>query len=106
MEMAGLITIQSAQVFQTTLEGLLAALKEQGVTIFCRIDHATGAASANLPLRPRTPGIFGNSAAGRPLMQAAQTAGIELPSQILVWKDINGPINLTYNEPPWSTTRD
>jgi uncharacterized protein (DUF302 family) len=105
MAMDDLITIQSAHDFSTTLEALLAALKEQGVTIFCRIDHASGAASANLPLRPTTLVIFGNPAAGTPLIQAAQTAGMDLPLKILVWKDINGSVNLTYTDPSWIAAR-
>jgi uncharacterized protein (DUF302 family) len=101
----GLITIQSAHDFSTTLEGLSTSLKEKGVTIFCRIDHASGAASVNIPLRPTTLVVFGNPATGTPLMQAAQTAGMDLPLKVLVWEDINGSVNLTYNDPSWIAAR-
>jgi len=38
-------------------------------------------------------------------MQAAQTAGIDLPLKTLVWQDPNGTINLTYNDPSWIAAR-
>ncbi len=38
-------------------------------------------------------------------MQAAQTAGIDLPLKALVWQDADGAIKLTYNAPSWIATR-
>jgi len=38
-------------------------------------------------------------------MQAAQTAGIDLPLKALVWQDANGVVNLTYNDPSWIAAR-
>ncbi|MFZ3361711.1 MAG: DUF302 domain-containing protein [Xanthobacteraceae bacterium] len=101
----GLVTVRSTHDFSTTLERLLAALKEKNVTVFSRIDHAAGAASAGLPMRPTTVVIFGNPAAGTPLMQAAQTAGIDLPLKALVWQAADGAVNLSYNEPAWIAMR-
>jgi uncharacterized protein (DUF302 family) len=101
----GLITLRSAHDFPTTLDRLLKALEAKGVTVFARIDHAAGAASADLPLRPTTLVIFGNPAAGTPLMQAEQTAGIDLPLKALVWQDTGGAVNLSYNDPAWIAAR-
>ncbi len=100
-----LVTLRSAHDFQTTLDRLLNALEAKGVTVFARIDHAAGAASVGLPLRPTTLVIFGNPAAGTPLMQAAQTAGIDLPLKVLVWQDAGGAVNLSYNDPAWIAVR-
>jgi uncharacterized protein (DUF302 family) len=36
--------------------------------------------------------IFGNPTAGMPLMQAAQTIGIDLPLKVLVWDDTTGGV--------------
>ena len=105
MSDSGLITVQSAHDFPTTLERLVGALEQKGMTIFARIDHAAGAASVGLALRPTTLVVFGNPAAGTPLMQAAQTAGIDLPLKALVWQDANGTVKLTYNDPPWIAAR-
>jgi uncharacterized protein (DUF302 family) len=101
----GLITVQSLHDFASTLERFITTLEEIGVTIFARIDHAAGAASVKLSLRPTTLVVFGNPAAGTPLMQAAQTAGIDLPLKVLVWEGADGSVNVTYNDPSWVATR-
>ncbi len=80
----GLVTLRSANNFTTTLDRLLQVLEAKGVTVFARIDHAAGAAGVGLTLRPTTLIVFGNPAAGTPFMQAAQTAGIDLPLKALV----------------------
>jgi uncharacterized protein (DUF302 family) len=105
MAVDGLVTIQSAFNVATTLERLTKALETKGVTIFAVIDHAAGAASIGLPLRPTTLVIFGNPAAGTPLMQMAQTAGIDLPLKALVWQDTDGTACLSYNDPAWIAAR-
>jgi uncharacterized protein (DUF302 family) len=101
----GLVTLTSVHDAKTTLDRLTGVLQAKGVTIFATIDHASGAASVGLPLRPTTVVIFGNPAAGTPLMQAAQTAGIDLPLKALVWEAADGTTHLTYNDPAWIVAR-
>ena len=101
----GLVTLQSSHDFATTLERLTAALESKGVRVFAQIDHAAGATSAGLELRPTTLVVFGNPVAGTPLMQAVQTAGIDLPLKALVWQDAQGAVHLTYNDPVWIAAR-
>ena len=101
----GLVTLRSAHDFATTLDRLASVLKEKGVTIFARIDHAAGAASVGLALRPTTLVVFGNPAAGTALMQAEQTAGIDLPLKAFVWQDADGAVSLSYNDPAWIASR-
>jgi uncharacterized protein (DUF302 family) len=38
-------------------------------------------------------------------MQAAQTAGIDLPLKALVWRSVDGTTHLTYNDPAWIAAR-
>lgn len=101
----GLITLRSAHDFHTTLDRLLKVLEAKGVTVLARVDHAAGAGSVGLPLRPTTLVVFGNPAAGTPLMQAEQTAGIDLPLKALVWQDAGGAVNLSYNDAAWIAVR-
>ena len=101
----GLITLRSAHDFTATLARLSASLEAKAVTIFARVDHAAGAASVGLALRPTTLLIFGNPAAGTPLMQDAPTAGIDLPLKMLVWQDADDTVNLSYNDPFWIAAR-
>ena len=75
------------------------------MTIFARVDHAAGATSVGLPLRPTELLIFGNARGGTPLMQLAQTIGIDLPLKALAWEDAAGKTWLSYNEPAWVAER-
>jgi hypothetical protein len=59
---------------------------------------------AGATARTFTP-IFGKTAAGTPLMQAAPTAGIDLPMKALVWQDADGVAWLSYNDPRWIAAR-
>lgn len=101
----GLVTLQSTHDFVTTLARIEAALEARRITVFARVDHAAGASGVGLSLRPTTLLLFGNPVAGTPLMQAAQTVGIDLPLKVLVWQDADGTVNLTYNDPEWIAAR-
>jgi uncharacterized protein (DUF302 family) len=101
----GLITVRSAFDPAETKARLFAVLKDRGVTVFADIPHAKGAALAGLVLAYSDLVIFGKPAAGTPLMQAAPTAGIDLPMKALVWQDADGVAWLSYNDPHWIAAR-
>jgi uncharacterized protein (DUF302 family) len=88
-----------------TAERLAAAVTARGMTVLARIDHAAAAAKAGMDLRPTEVLIFGAARAGTPLMQAAQTIGIDLPLRALVWQDEAGQTWLGYNDPHWLAER-
>ena len=101
----GLITLASNHPVRETMDRLEAALREKGITLFARIDHAAGAAAVDMPLRPTELIIFGNPKAGTPLMQARQSIGIDLPLKMLGWQDAAGKVWLAYNDPAWLARR-
>ena len=101
----GLVTVASKYSVKETLDRLEGDLKAKGITIFARINHAAGAASVAMPLRPNELLIFGNPKVGTPLMQSNQTIGIDLPLKILGWEDESGKVWLTYNDPAWLARR-
>ena len=101
----GLITITSNHSVKETLDRLEASLRGNGVTVFARIDHAAGAASADMTLPPTELIIFGQPKAGTPLMQAQQSIGIDLPLKMLAWQDANGNNWLAYNDIAWLAKR-
>jgi uncharacterized protein (DUF302 family) len=103
--MDGLTTIASSFGPRETMDRLVAEIHGQGLTVFARLDHAAGAAEAGLSLRPTELIIFGNARGGTPLMQAAQTIGIDLPLKALIWEDAKGKTSVTYNEPSWIAQR-
>ena len=105
MAVPGLTTIKSSHPPEKTMNRLEAAVKAKGLTVFARIDHAEGASAVGLPLRPTALLIFGNAKGGTPLMQAAQTVGIDLPLKVLVWQDASGKTWLSYNDPAWLAQR-
>ena len=73
--------------------------------IFIRISHSEGAAEAGLQLRPTELLIFGNPKAGTPLMLCSQTSAIDLPQKALAYKDENGQVWLSYNDPAYMAKR-
>ena len=103
--MEGLTTVVRRFGPKETMDRLEAEIRAKGMTVFARIDHAAGAAEAGLELRPTELIIFGNARGGTPLMEASQTAGIDLPLKTLVWQDPAGKTWLSYNEPSWIVQR-
>jgi uncharacterized protein (DUF302 family) len=73
-------------------------LAAKGIKLFAVIDHSGEAAAAGLELRDTKLVVFGNPAAGTPLMQAAPLAALDLPLKVLVWDD-GGQTKLSYTEP-------
>jgi uncharacterized protein (DUF302 family) len=95
----GLIACISKFGPKETVDRLAAAVTTREISIMARIDHAAAAAAIGMELRPTEVLIFGNPRAGTPLMQAAQTVGIDLPLKALVWQDEGGTTWLAYNDP-------
>jgi uncharacterized protein (DUF302 family) len=101
----GLITLSSPYSVAETLDRLEAVLRNHGVTIFARIDHAAAAQDAGLSLRPTQVLIFGNPNIGTPVMQAAPTIAIDLPFKVLAWEDETGQVWLSYNSTEYLAQR-
>ena len=101
----GLVTQSSRHRVGETMNRLVAAVLARGMTVFARIDHGTGALDAGMELRPTELLVFGHAKGGTPLMQAAQTAGIDLPLKALCWEDEAGGVRLGYNDPAWIARR-
>jgi uncharacterized protein (DUF302 family) len=101
----GLVTVRSANGAKETMDRFEAVATSKDMKIFARIDHAAGAKSIGKDLRPTELIIFGNPQGGTPLMECAQTAGIDLPLKALVWQDASGQVWLAYNDPVWIAAR-
>jgi uncharacterized protein (DUF302 family) len=101
----GLITLVSPRSPKETMDRLEASVKEKGFGVVARIDHAAAATRVGKTLRPTELLIFGNPASGTPLMECAQTSGIDLPNKALVWSDAAGKVMLSYNDPAYLAKR-
>ena len=95
----GLITLKSTHSVGETASRLESLLKEKGMIVFARIDHAEGAKKVGETLRPTELLIFGSPKVGTALMQCGQSIGIDLPLKALIWEDAGGQVWLTYNDP-------
>jgi uncharacterized protein (DUF302 family) len=49
--------------------------------------------------------MFGNPAAGLPLIRIAQTVALDLPLRAMVWEDAKGAIQFSYCDPAWIASR-
>jgi len=82
-----------------TLDRLENVLKNKGITVFARIDHAAGARKIGKTLRPTALLIFGNPKLGTPLMESSQLIGMDLPLKALAYEDDKGKVWLAYPLP-------
>jgi uncharacterized protein (DUF302 family) len=91
----GLIAVKSPMKTKATMDKFEAIVKEKGMNVFARVDHAAGAMKVNKTLRPTEVLIFGNPQGGTPFMECAQSVGIDLPLKALVWEDGIGGLEWT-----------
>lgn len=101
----GLIAVKSSYDARETMNRVEEQAKQRGLVVFARIDHAAGAARIGTTLRPTEVIVFGNPKGGTPMLECAQSAGIDLPLKALVWQDEQGQVWLGYNDPAWLATR-
>ena len=81
-----------------TVEKLTTLITQRGMTIFATIDQRAAARSTGMELRETVVVLFGNPAAGTPVMDAEPLAAMDLPLKLLVWDD-NGRTQVSYLTP-------
>lgn len=101
---AGITTKLSPRTVQGTVTHLSDILAAKGVKVFAAIDQAAEAREAGLELRETVLVIFGNPAAGTPVMAAEPLAALDLPLKFLVWDDA-GQTRVSYYAPATLATR-
>ncbi len=75
--------------------GILAG---KGLKVFAVIDQSAEASAVGMELRETTLVLFGNPAAGTPVMVAAPLSALDLPLKVLIWDDA-GQTKVTYYGP-------
>ncbi|WP_218025714.1 DUF302 domain-containing protein [Capsulimonas corticalis] len=88
-----------------TTDRLIEAFQSHGMQIFARIDQAEAARKSGLEMRPMELVLFGNPAAGTPLMVEYPSLAIDLPLKALVWEDAEGVVWVSYNSPEYLQQR-
>ena len=101
----GVVSALSQYSADETAERLKKLLEAKGVKLFALVDHSGEAAKAGFTMRPTKLLIFGNPAAGTPVMLAAPSSAIDLPLKILVWEDATGSVWVSWNSPAYLQQR-
>jgi uncharacterized protein (DUF302 family) len=80
-----------------TLQRLRETVCEKGLEEFALIDHGGAAERAGLKMQEAKLLIFGSPRAGTPLMVASPLLALDLPLKVLVWRDRDGRVLVSYN---------
>ena len=81
-----------------TVSRLTGMLSAKGMKVFAVIDQSAEASAVGQRLRETTLVLFGNPAAGTPVMAAAPLSALDLPLKILIWAD-GDQTSVTYYSP-------
>lgn len=95
---------ESASVSEA-VDNIRNILEQQEYDIIGVVDHAAGAASVGMDLRPTQLILFSDRRQEIKLIRDEQTLAIDLPQKILVWEDGDGSINFFYNGPGYLIDR-
>ncbi len=101
----GLVKKLSARSVQSTMDSLENLVRNKGLTVFVRIDHAAGAAEVGEEMLPTQLLMFGNPAIGTNLMTSQRTVGVDLPIKVLIWEEPDGKVWIAYNDPAYLAKR-
>jgi uncharacterized protein (DUF302 family) len=93
-----LVTKQSSHAFEVTLDHLEAAVKDNGLKVFTRLDHAAAAKTVGLEMPPATVLVVGSPQGGTPLFLQHPMLAIDLPLKMLVWQDRASKVYVSYND--------
>jgi uncharacterized protein (DUF302 family) len=103
MAMAGTIETEittkvSPRSVTETVSRFTDILTSKGLKVFAVIDQAAAASAVGMQLRATTLVLFGNPAAGTPVMVDAPLSALDLPLKVLIWDD-EGQTKVTYYGP-------
>ena len=93
-----MIRVKSSHTVAATAGKLAGAAETAGATVFARVDHGAGAKSVGKDIGESVAVIFGNPAAGTPVMEQNRLAGAILPLQVLVYQDEDGSVWLAHED--------
>jgi uncharacterized protein (DUF302 family) len=100
----GVITKVSPRSVTDTVSRLTGLVSAKEMKLFAVVDHSGEASNSGLELRDTKVVIFGNPAAGTPVMCAAPLAALDLPLKVLVWDDA-GETKVSYTAPGFLAAR-
>jgi uncharacterized protein (DUF302 family) len=93
-----IVTKVSPRSVADTVSRLTGMLSAKGMKVFAIIDQSAEASAVGQQLRETTLVLFGNPAAGTPVMAAAPLSALDLPLKVLIWAD-GDQTKVTYYSP-------
>ena len=94
----GIVTRMSpSRSVSEVLVRLQKEVHEKGLDAFALIDHSGAAERAGLEMQDAKLLIFGSPKVGTPLMVASPLLALDLPLKVLVWRNRDGEVLVTYN---------
>ena len=81
-----------------TVSRLTGILSSKGLKVFAAIDQSAEASQVEMQLRETTLVLFGNPAAGTPVMATVPLSALDLPLKVLIWAD-DGQTKVSYYGP-------
>lgn len=103
--MTGMSTQRSAAGVTQTVTLIRQHAERRGATVFAVIDHAAAARGVGLYMPATQVVIFGNPAAGTPLMLAMPEIALDLPLRVLVRDDGHGGCLVSWQQPQYVAVR-
>jgi uncharacterized protein (DUF302 family) len=95
----GAVTKASTRSVADTVDRLVELCRAKGLKVFAVIDQAAEARQVGLDLRETVLVVFGNPAAGTPVMVAAPLSALDLPLKVLIWADVDRGTLVSYTDP-------
>ena len=95
---SGVTVHASAYSVKESIDRLENFLKQQGVTIYARIDQQREVEKSGGKLAPLEFLLFGNPKAGGPVMQENPIAALDLPLKVVAWQDAQAKVWVAYNQ--------
>jgi uncharacterized protein (DUF302 family) len=96
---AGAVTKASTRSVADTVDRLVELCRAKGLKVFAVIDQAAEARQVGLDLRETVLVVFGNPAAGTPVMVASPLSALDLPLKVLIWADAEQGTHVSYTDP-------
>jgi uncharacterized protein (DUF302 family) len=101
----GIVFMPSRYSVADTVHRLQEQVERHGAAVFAVIDHAANARQAGQEMPETQVLIFGDPAAGTPLMLAVPDIALDLPMRVLVRDDGNGGSVVAWQDPGYVAAR-
>ncbi len=98
MNTIGILQVQSQHTVHETANRVENILRNGGATVYARIDQEAELKKAGLVIRPMEFILFGNPAAGGPLIIQNPLVALDLPLKLLILENDKNETWIIYND--------